>query len=354
MSTNKESLNVLYLTGPSAFSIQRMELLNLNLGKRSPFDSAMASMRKHSIQVDYMKLKSWSIISWFAQNCKALFFLNNYDVVFTSGIFLSLARVLFRWKKPRLLVLKERVRTNTMLDYFFLPIIRSCMRNVDKTLCLSSLQIGAHSLDLRIPKKRIVSMLYGIDADFFKPEDTLCDCFILSVGDAHRDDETLIRACENIPVKVIRVSDKLDTLNHFSKLLKDISKSSIKKGKFVLLCKVSDFQLRKLYAQSKLVVVSIQSYTNQPAGLTSLLEAMAMGKAVIVTKGLATEDYVIHGKTGMVVEPGNIAQLRNTIAELVNDDLGRKEIGHSARKWIEENFTIEKMTENLAHLLSNV
>jgi len=357
MPININSIKVLYLTGPSAFTYKKMELIRRGLRKRSPFDSAMASMKEYSIEVDYLAPKSWGRLNEIALALKALILRGNYDVIFTGkgpGLFLALMRSLLRWKKPRLLVLIERVRTNSIFDYFARPIIHSCVNNVDKILCLSSLQRETHAMELKISKNRIVAIPYGIDTKFFKPEKTSTENFILCVGDACRDDETLLEAVRNLPINLIRVSDEFKIMETFKKQLKVGSRYSNLKEKVTLLHRVSDIQLKKLYAKSKIVVVPIQRHSNQPAGLTALLEAMAMGKAIIITRGLATEDYVINGETGIIINPGDVDQLKNAILWLLGDDLKRKILGNNARKSVEENFTLYRFTEKLANLLQSI
>src|SRR3990170_2665562 len=351
MSVKRKSLRVLYLTGPGTFTTQKTRLSKMGIAKKSPFDAAMASMKPYSVAVEFMALKSWNFLSWPAQALKALFYLDKYDVVFTPGLFLVPPRILLRWKKPRLLVLIERLRTNTASDRILMPIIRSCIGKIDRTLCLSSLQVASHSSDLKVSTNKIVSAHYGIDAEFFGPETSQNEGFILCVGDAFRDDATLIRATEGMPVKVVRVSDNLKAVKNFRKLLDALSDSSSRKAQFISLCGINDFQLKKLYAKSALIIVCIRSKTNQPAGLTALLEGMAMGKPVIVTKSLASKDYVIDGKTGIIIEPGNSAQLQNVISKLLDDPLNCRRLGLAARKSVEENFTIENLTANLVNVL---
>ncbi len=62
----------------------------------------------------------------------------------------------------------------------------------------------------------------------------------------------------------------------------------------------SQFDLRQLYAQARFVVVPLFQ-VNFQAGVTTILEAMAMGKAVIVTRTPGQTDYIQEGVTGLYV-----------------------------------------------------
>lgn len=354
----KSSIKVLYLTSlgfNSLFTHEKMELVRRGLAKRPFFDWAMSSMKKYSIKVDYMTFRSRKYLNRIAQTFKTLILLDNYDIILTdkgTGLILSLMRFLHPWKRPRarLLIIMWQVEIKSMLDSHIKRIIGM---NIDNIICVSSVQKRTFATLLNISRWRIKYVPLGIDTTFFKPEPNAAEDFILCVGDADRDDETLMKAVMDLPVKLVRVSDEQKNIEVLRKQLIG-SKPFYFKEKLTLLHKVSDIELEKLYAKSKVVVIPIRCHSNQPAGLTTLLEAMAMGKPVIVTKGLITEGYVINGKTGIVIQPGDVAQLKNAIMQLLDNDSKRRKIGNNARKRAEENFTLKRSTERLASLLQNI
>jgi glycosyltransferase involved in cell wall biosynthesis len=67
----------------------------------------------------------------------------------------------------------------------------------------------------------------------------------------------------------------------------------------------------------------------------SLLEAMAWSLPVICTAVGSIPEYVRHEGNGMLVRPGDIAQLCGTIARMVQNDGERVRMGESARKAVE-------------------
>src|SRR4029079_2076138 len=69
------------------------------------------------------------------------------------------------------------------------------------------------------------------------------------------------------------------------------------------------FALRQLYADSAFVVVPLE-VTDFQAGITPILEAMSMGKAVICTRTPGQTDTIVDGETGIYVEPGDPGALR--------------------------------------------
>jgi len=70
----------------------------------------------------------------------------------------------------------------------------------------------------------------------------------------------------------------------------------------------------------------------------ALLEAMAAGKACVVTDiGLPVEN----NKTAIVVPPQNAEELRKAIELLLKDEKLRKNLGENARRFIDENCSVE-------------
>lgn len=74
----------------------------------------------------------------------------------------------------------------------------------------------------------------------------------------------------------------------------------------------------------------------------ALLEAMACGKAVIGTPVGGILDAVTDCETGRLVSTNNVAELADTIDELLSDDHQRNKLGSAACQTIENNFTLQK------------
>lgn len=311
-------------------------------------------MSKYLIKVDYIELKSWTTLSILAQGLKVLILRKNYDIILTTtgtGLFLALLRFLLPWKKPFISEILWQVDANNKYaESIFDKLLKTTLRlNVDRIICVASSQEKSFSKSLRIPEKRIEYVPFGIDSVFFTPEEnlpTVNSKIILFVGDAFRDELTLVRAIRNLPVKLVRVSDDHRIAEIYRQM--KVESNSVALQNMVILTGISDLRLRQLYAESTIVVVPIISNCKEPAGLTSLLEAMSMGKTVIVTNGLNSEDYVVADKTGIIVEAMNPENMRKAIVKLLENDSERIRIGNCARQSVEENFNFERNVEKLA------
>src|SRR5690606_36026518 len=69
-------------------------------------------------------------------------------------------------------------------------------------------------------------------------------------------------------------------------------------------------------------------------------ESMACGKAVIVSSVKALSETVIHGKTGLIVEKDNIAELSDALHQLIVDNDMRARLGRGGREWVQQERSV--------------
>ncbi len=82
----------------------------------------------------------------------------------------------------------------------------------------------------------------------------------------------------------------------------------------------------------------------------SLLEVMAMKKAVIVSKAGGMPEVVEDGKNGFVVDIGDTIAIKNAVMRFLEDRQLVLKMGEEARKTILGNFTVDLMTSNVEKL----
>jgi glycosyltransferase involved in cell wall biosynthesis len=76
-------------------------------------------------------------------------------------------------------------------------------------------------------------------------------------------------------------------------------------------------------------VVVAPSVWPEPFGLTAI-EAMSMGRPVIATTAGALPEIVTHGKTGLVVPPGDVEALRGALSTILRDRALQQELSQNA------------------------
>jgi len=82
-------------------------------------------------------------------------------------------------------------------------------------------------------------------------------------------------------------------------------------------------------------------------GLTTILEAMAMGKPVICSRTEGQIDVIQDGVTGIFVPLNDPIKMRQAISELWNDPERCEKMGIEARKYIEENHSLEQFAGHI-------
>lgn len=83
----------------------------------------------------------------------------------------------------------------------------------------------------------------------------------------------------------------------------------------------------------------------------AILEAMAIGLPPIVTRAGGSEETVVHGESGLVVEPGSALRLAQAIEYLVDHPVARRDMGEAAAHRASEVFDESHYVESVAHEL---
>lgn len=82
-----------------------------------------------------------------------------------------------------------------------------------------------------------------------------------------------------------------------------------------------------------------------------LLEAMAFGLPCIGATQQAMGEIVLHDKTGLIVEPGNVQGLTAALLWLLTNPRLREKYGKAGRERLEQHFTWDRVVEKLLPVL---
>ena len=127
--------------------------------------------------------------------------------------------------------------------------------------------------------------------------------------------------------------------------LEKLSRSLISDpGKVKFLGYLNRKKIEKVIRGAMFVVVPSQWYENFPY---SILEAFALGKAVVGSKIGGIPELVKDNVTGLLFEPGDAVELADKISWLFNNPIKLKNMGLEARKLIEKNCNPEVHYKNL-------
>lgn len=229
-------------------------------------------------------------------------------------------------------------------------LLRFALRDVSRFVVYSPLQRLYTETRLGIPRDRFVNARYSVDTRFWRPMDGSGD-LICSVGAEMRDYATLLKALAPLDVPChIATGQGLFQ----ARFLQDQSAGSFDGQAIpenVTLGRRNHLELREMYARSRFVVVPLDP-SDQDNGITAILEAMAMGKAVIATDNPGNTRVLEHGVSGLIVPAYDPDALREAIEELWNDPDKCARFGAAGRKAVEERNGLEQWSAGLAQAVA--
>jgi glycosyltransferase involved in cell wall biosynthesis len=206
------------------------------------------------------------------------------------------------------------------------------------------LELGVNELDL--PRDKLFCQPYGIDADFWNPGSDCEEPLVVSAGRDHRDYATLARACGGLPVHVY-----LSAGSMFSPGAHHTTPAVWPDNFEVGFTSPSD--LRRWYSRASVVVVPLVQNDFQ-AGVTVILEAMAMAKAVIATATAGLQGVIDEGVTGLQAQPGDAESLRELVLSLLDNERERRRLGANAREAATTRLSLDTYAAALAQHMQEV
>jgi glycosyltransferase involved in cell wall biosynthesis len=147
---------------------------------------------------------------------------------------------------------------------------------------------------------------------------------------------------------IIVGSDK-DHEEYSKRLEKRIEKNNLE-GKVKIVGETRDMPVAYLMSD-----VVISASTKPEAFGRIAIETGAMRRVIIATNIGGSVETVIPGKTGFLVEPNNIDDLAAKIDLVLSmDQTERKKISLAARKYMEDNFSNQKMCDQTVALYKKI
>jgi len=269
----------------------------------------------------------------------------NYRVIFTDGeqVGMPLAALLkvFGRGGARHLMVVHILSTGKKRLIFSLIALQT---HIDRFFCYSTWQKRFVEKRLGVPGQRVIGTPFMVDSDFFScarvvPRPTPVPRQICAVGLEFRDYPTLMRAVDGLDVRVV-----IAAASPWSKRVDTTQDQKIPAN--VTVRRFSQFELRQVYADSAFVVMPLFD-VNFQAGITSILEAMAMERAVICSRTSGQTDVIVDGETGVYVPPGDAAALRAAIAHLLDHPAEAERMGYAGRRLIDAQMNLDRYVERL-------
>jgi glycosyltransferase involved in cell wall biosynthesis len=205
---------------------------------------------------------------------------------------------------------------------------------VDGVLALNQVQDGYihHRWGAHVP---VLVIGHWVDTAFYTPQPGPEADFILAVGDdGGRDYPTLLAAMDGVPT-TIRIRSGLPLPGAGA-------------GVLPIRHRLAAPALRDLYATTRFVVVPLHPGTRNASGISTILEAGAMGKAVIASESDGIREFVRHGETGLVVPAHDPPALRAAVQRLLREPETCRRLGLGGRRFVEATAAPAVFAERLA------
>ena len=193
---------------------------------------------------------------------------------------------------------------------------------------------------------------------------------VVAVGSENRDYDVLAEAARGLDVEV-----RIAAGSHWARLQAEAS--NLPENVTYIAETLGFDELRALYEEASVVVVPLREASNQ-SGITTMLEAMSMGRPLVVTANRGQRETVAgplisaHGRdstatadrgpqlfgfprpaepTGMYVAPGDSEGLRAAIELVLADPEQAARMARAGAQSVREHFTLEQFVERFAAII---
>ncbi|MCX3264032.1 glycosyltransferase [Pedobacter agri] len=293
---------------------------------------------------------------------RILFLDESYDIIYGStphGLeLLVFLRALCLFNKPIVVWQHRALKASTNpIKSLFLKFYYS---GFDKFIMFSELHIQKTLSHKSTSKNKLVQMHWGPDTEYFDRiiAETNIDNnshYFCSTGRENRDFPTLIQGFAGLENSILRIyTTKQHGKMNNEKLLLDYGDKYKNVEVYIIENKpnLNRFLSQEVY-KSKCAVISCHEH-NYTVGLTSLLEAMALGKAVITSDNPYFPIDVEKEGIGIKVPYGNSNAWKKAVDYISQNPEICHEMGKKARIFIDEKCNSDILSYTVAKCLNDV
>ncbi|MBE2904512.1 glycosyltransferase [Anoxybacillus flavithermus] len=220
--------------------------------------------------------------------------------------------------------------------YMKSKIVTWLLTAVDRIIVHSPTEIPIFIDKFRCKPNQVRFVPFGINPESYysgekKEIDDINYPFILSVGnDKHRDIE-----------KFINIAKKLPNLNFVYATNNKLYEEMLSGIENIKVVNANLEEMRWLYDKCLFVILPLK-YNEHVSGCTTVLEAGACKKVVVVSDVPGMSQYVINNETGFLVDLDKDEKFLEIIEKLQKDIKIREKIGGKAYRHVLDNFTTIK------------
>lgn len=296
--------------------------------------------------LEHLEKESLRFYVW--QTLRVLGRLSEYDLIVSHGmqsaVVLSLFRRVFHTRAKHV-VFEIGSFNSAATSGAALKLMQFASKSIDGFIYHTSRQIEYYREYFPWIAEKTRFIPFGTDVVFFENESKnskteLSEDVILCVGYAKRDWDTLLLAFRKLKK---RYPDRRVKLRLIGKGAEEGAESAadtdVERMPYIPID-----ELKKEIQSALFCVVPLQDY-NYSFGQMTLLQQMAMGKAVIAARVPSMLDYIEDGSSALFYESGNASSLEEQMERLLREDGFRERLGRQAAAYVKERHNEERMAE---------
>jgi glycosyltransferase involved in cell wall biosynthesis len=184
---------------------------------------------------------------------------------------------------------------------------------------------------------------FGVDPAAFSPQPGPATVDVVSVGnDPHRDFELLVRVASRVPEVSFRIVTSHDHRRDLASPPENV----------VLETDLPFAAMRRRLVEARAVALPVRE--NSYSGATTvLLQAMALGKPVVVTRtsAIATGYGLVDGENCRLVAPGDVGAFAKSLGDVLRNELHARALGGAGRRTVERELTWGRYVSRLEAIL---
>ncbi len=312
---------------------------------------------KEKPEVDVIDIRSLPCIENFEKNklrfyvlqaLRAIPKLKNYDLIVShgmqSGVVISLWRRFFKGKEKHV-VFDIGSFASASESGFALKLMQYASKSIDALIYHTSSQIEYYKsyFPWIVDKSKFVR--FGTDHKFFDVNEVVDaedkDKYIICVGYSKRDWETVIKAYQMVNTDI-----KLRLVGHVEAKYNGIE--GVEQIPFMPIK-----ELMNQIHNAAFCVLPLKSF-NYSYGQMTLMQQMALGKAVITADVPSLRDYVYNNRTALLYEPRNAKHLAQTMEYLLNEKAIRRRIGEDALFFLKNELNEVVMAKEIEKVMQEI
>jgi glycosyltransferase involved in cell wall biosynthesis len=212
-------------------------------------------------------------------------------------------------------------------------------RYIDKIIVFSSNEVDYYSILFPLAKSKFTYIPLGIEKikDIGEEKRREEKTFILSTGKSNRDYDFLFEALT-------------DTQYHVKIIANTVKRSSF--ANIEIYNNVFDLDMLQYMNNCFCIVITLKN-VNISSGQLVILQAMQLGKPIIVTESKGVSDYIIHGYNGLIIKKEK-QYLLNALQQLYSDRELYEQLSCNAKIEYEKKYTLFQFGLNIGNCIKNL